>query len=98
MSEILNYLRHFLLIFLFLNNLIPIALNNVTPANIPAKLSSPVFTLAVVSPLFTVCKFAIAFVRTSFALSTSTCVAFGLLNTALASFKAFVNPSNVALV
>ena len=54
---------------------------------------SPLFT-----GFFTVCKPAIAFAKTSFALSTSTCEAFGLSNTTLASFKAFVNPSNVAFV
>ena len=45
-----------------------------------------------------VCNPARALARTSFALSTSTCEAFGLSNTAFASFNAFVNPSNVAFV
>ena len=81
-------------------------LNNVIPPNNPVKLSSPVFTLVVVSPLFTgvltvlsvvtVCNPAIAFSNVTFALSTSFCVAFGFSYTAFASFNAFVNPSNVA--
>ena len=97
--------NHFLF---FLRTLVPAILNNANPANVPASASSPVFTLTVVSPLFTgvftalsvvtVCNPARAFARTSFALSTSSCVAFGFSYTAFASFNAFVNPSNDAFV
>ena len=83
-------------------------LNNASPANISIKLLFPVFTLTVVSPLFTgvltvlsvvtVCNPAKAFANTSFALFTSTCDAFGLSNTTFASFNAFVNSSNDTFV
>ena len=89
----------------------PATLNSAIVANIPAKLSSPVLTLTVVSPLFTgvfavlstgvlelACNPAIAFSNVAFALSTSTCEAFGFSNTTFASFNYFVNPSNDAFV
>jgi len=44
------------------------------------------------------CNPAIALARTSFALSTSTCVASGFSNTTFASSNAFVKPSNDAFV
>ena len=44
------------------------------------------------------CNPAIAFSNVAFALSTSSCVAFGFSYTAFASFNAFVNPSNYAFV
>ena len=90
----------------------PATLNNVIVANIPTKLLSPVLTL-VLSALFTdvltvlstfddvlelACNSAIAFSNVTFALSTSTCEAFGFSNTTFASFNAFVNPSNDAFV